>query len=455
MSSQSPVRFRLLKRPAPALLALIAVCVLLRLIIHTGYAPATYNDTLGYLEIAQQFQALDFSQHTGARVPVFPLLMLGTGLDWETLWLVQSVLGGAISMLLFGVVYHQTQDGRWALLAGLLHTLSLSQLFFEAAVLTETLATFWLVASACLLVCGRHAQWQVFVSMALGLVSALATLTRPLTLLLIPIYAGFLFVRWSREHVRGIQVALRLLGFFTPIAILVGGWCTLNYVTTGTFALTTLTGFSLVGHSGAFIEYAPDEFAVIRDIYLAARIEEIARSGAHTWTIWNAYRDMLQATGLTFAQLSQELARMSLVLFARRPLLYLKGVLFSWVKFWASDNYWNLGLISSPALRETLRWLWRTQRIGLGLCNVAFLILFARQQNRRAAPDPEFQTFVFVLVGLTSLAQALHEFSDNPRFSIPYQSLILCTLALWIWQRTAHRNSQNHTRNRTPIGDAP
>ena len=52
--------------------------------------------------------------------------------------------------------------------------------------------------------------------------------------------------------------------------------------------------------------------------------------------IWLAEDAIKRATGLTTAQLSKQLTRMSLQMFARHPMLYMESVGRAWVRFWGS-----------------------------------------------------------------------------------------------------------------------
>lgn len=423
-----------------ALLVLLMVNVAVRLVMWLIYEPVPFNDTLGYLELAQQIQALDLSQNSGARSPGYPFLLWLAGLDYRTVWAFQSVLGIVVSLMLFGLAYYHTQDDRVALLVGLTYPLSINQLFFEAAILTEALSAFLLVASFFLFVMTKREEEQGLFPMAImGVVVGLAVLTRPLLLVLIPLYAVFLGVRWWRQGMGGWRWVLSIMAFAVPAMALAVGWGVVNQRTAGTFGLSAILGYTIVEHAGPFMELAPEEDAELRDIYLAYRDKRMAETGSYLYTIWDAAGDMRAATGLSFAGLSGALTDLSVGLFVRHPALYLRSVAKGWTQFWASAIGWDPEKIGAPLVSTALRWLWRAERAALIAVNAAFLaiavhsMLTLRQKLHPYDYDPEAHWLVIVLVLLSSVAQAMIGRVENGRYSVPYQPLITYTVILWGW----------------------
>ena len=113
------------------------------------------------------------------------------------------------------------------------------------------------------------------------------------------------------------------------------------YDKTGHFALSTQSGFSFVNHSVAFVELAPSEYAPIKDILLKYRDIKLKDQGHYGNTGWLALPELKQATGKSLPELSRELQRMSLGLFAAHPLLYGASVARSWVDFWTVPLIWQ------------------------------------------------------------------------------------------------------------------
>jgi 4-amino-4-deoxy-L-arabinose transferase-like glycosyltransferase len=421
------------------LLVLIIISLLIRVVFFLFYRPASFDDTLGYIDTGQTLQAANFEGYNASRTPVYPLLMVATGFDPWRLWMVQLLMGLAITVMLYLLARFHTGNSRIAFVVGLSYSLALNSLFFEAALLTETAGTFLLFLSLIFFILTRRRKGRLIFYVATAILASLAALTRPLMLLLAPLYLLFFIRRWHRrDYDRRLWVRY-LAGFGLPVAILLGGYIIFNGNYAGSFTFSTLTGYNLAGHSGAFIEYAPDEYATIRDIYLKYREARVAATGTHIWTIWDAQGEMSQATGLDFVGLNNALTRLSVRLIATHPLMYLRNVAVAWAQFWASGISWDLDNLASADNQTIFNGLWWVVRGVLIFINVTFLFiglhsLYERRRKYRVLNyDPEFHWLVLTLVLGTALLQALIIFADNWRLSAPYQPLIVYVVIVWLW----------------------
>ena len=72
---------------------LIAAAVLARLIFAVLYPPMFFRDSRDYLELAGMLRNWDFSGYTGARTPVYPLLILLSGGQTGPLLIAQFFMG--------------------------------------------------------------------------------------------------------------------------------------------------------------------------------------------------------------------------------------------------------------------------------------------------------------------------------------------------------------------------
>jgi 4-amino-4-deoxy-L-arabinose transferase-like glycosyltransferase len=421
------------------LVALVIISLLIRVVFLLVYQPATFDDTLGYIDTGRTLQALDFESYNAARTPVYPLLMVATGFDPQFMWLLQSLMGLAIAVMLYLLARYHVANNRIAFAIGLSYSLAINLLFFEAALLTETLSTFLLLLSLLFFILSRRRKGRLFFYMATAVVASLAVLTRPLMLLLVPLYLLFFIHRWNQRRYDSGRWVRYLVGFGLPVAVLLGGAILFNGLYTGSFTFSTLTGYNLAGHSGAFMEHAPEEYATIRDIYLKHREARIAATGTHIWTIWDAQGEMSQATGLDFVELNDALTKLSLQLIATHPFLYLQNVAIAWAKFWASAVLWDLDTLSVPIDKTIVTGLWWMVRWLLIFINFTFLLVSLyslyerRRKNRLLDYDAEFHWLALTLVLGTSLLQALLIFADNWRFSVPYQPLIIYVVIIWLW----------------------
>jgi len=432
------------------ILYLVALGAVVRLALVLVYAPQSYPDTGTYFDLARRIEHSTLLTYGGQRTPGYPLLLLAAGLNPYVVWLLQALMGIAISALSYFIVALCSPSRRAALVSGAVHSLALNQVFFEANLLSETAATFWIVLSMVLFALTIRRPGTGLPGW-LGIVSAMAALTRPIYLVLAPVYALLLLFGMPRG------CALRVTAIFSvtllvPILL----WASVNKAATGKFTMTTLTGYSLSNHAGGFFELAPEKDALIRDIYLKHREERRSESPSHTHanTAIAARSELLQRTGLSPVDLSGELARISLALFYAHPLLYAKSVLESWTSFWAVPNFWRLGDIRPPLVQKSLQSAWRVEQSLMRVANLAFVMLsafvaitFARKWRLLRQGDLVALALIAVIWS-SSLLQALFEYGDNPRFAIPTEPLVVCFLA---WAAVAMRRSfRLFARHRLP-----
>lgn len=460
-------RVKSLKLRTAILFILLFGC-LERLFLWQFYGPATYNDSATYWRLAGLIEQ-GWNYYDGTRVPVYPAFLAWVGSDaW--VYALQLGMGLLITLGYFYIAWCITGQVWFATVVAMAHQLNLGQLFFEANILTETMATFWLVLAITGLVHGikMPAARQPWLAFLVGIASALALLTRPLFILLPPWLGFWMAMTWLTEPGTAFALvrswnslgvwgkwllgALRrgwLLGvaFGLPAVGLPLGWVFFIHHQFGDWALSTMTGFHLVQHTGAFFEYVPDRYAVLRDTYLAYRDARIAQYGTQTNTIWEAIPAMSAASGLSFYDLSRTLARISLDLIRQHPFLYLRSVITGWWLFWRAPVYWSADAlrVPEPAL------LWFTaglegaiffQRMLLLAANGLFLIsplLLATQRrllfncsNAEIASPAILMSIPVGLVWLVSILQTFLDHGDNPRFLVPMQSIVVMWALWWL-----------------------
>ena len=425
-----------------ALFLLLGICVILRFFVFTNYQPLLFNDSAGYKELAVQLKTLNFSSYLGIRTPAYPLLIMMGGINDYATWVIQSGLGITVSILMYLLAMRLTGNKVLSLVVGLSYPLSLQALFFETMILTETLTTFLLMLSLCLLVVAFDKK-DIGLYILTGIGISLAALTRPLFLFLIPLVAFFLFFKLKINNGATSEISRVLSGLLIPAVILVGGWSMFNKYKVDYFGLTTLLGYHLTAHGGAFMEYAPPEYATVRDIYLKYR----DNSPQNVGVIYMAIPEMQHATGLTFSELSRTLTKMSLQMFMEHPGAYLKGVFKGWNDFW-EPVFWyaDYGLIRSVFLRNTVTYLSIIEMSLFSHLNSIFLLI-AVWTIVKAILKPRILDFnlLFVLIVLmASILQALIEYGDGSRFAIPFLPLILFEVITWLYY--LFTNSLNNWR---------
>ncbi len=328
-------------RIAKAFLLVLLVGAAVRAIL-LNYPPWFFQDTPTYVDLARRIRTWRMTGYQGHVTPLYPLFLLLGGMNPYVVHFSQNLLGIAIASILFAMVYRRTRSVAFAVIAGVIYNVDLSQLGFEQCFLTETLCTFLLILSVFVfqwMVLERKFGWRAHV--ILGTLAAMTCLTRPLYACLAPLYFIFLALIRRRAPLRLGDLIRGLSSFAAPAGVLLLGWCLLNWWTVGSFGLTTRNGANMTSISGGFIELGPPKYANIRDPYLRARAKEIAERGYYCNTIFRAYPEILAETGYTVLQLDRELTRMSLELFAAHPVLYAEAVGRAWMGFWEPWLYWH------------------------------------------------------------------------------------------------------------------
>jgi hypothetical protein len=172
-------------------------------------------------------------------------------------------------------------------------------------------------------------------------------------------------------------------------------------------------------------------------------------------TIYLAREEMQRRTGLSVAELSKELTRISVGLFVAHPVLYLRSVAEQWLGFWVVPNYWRPELFTNAQLRGLATTVWRLEQPILRVVNLLFLLicfplLLAMLQGSSASSSVKLFGTAALLVLSTSVVQALFE-SGNTRYSIPTQTLVGSTVLFFLaksWsdiQRSLARRAEERT----------
>jgi len=435
-------------KPRTWLAIVTAVSLIERVLLYLFYRPILYNDTAGYRRTAKAILR-GWTHLDGTRTPGYPVFLALFGPD-ERVYAAQLALGLATTLLFFYLGWHISRKGWFGALAALAYTLNLGQLFFEANLISESLTTFLLVASlawvAWLLFSDtRRPLWQVAAAgLAGGMTAGLVTLTRPLFIFLPFWVALFLLVFWQGAAPKmrwSAALAAGLSGL-----LIVGAWVNFIHQRFGIWSLSVMNGYNLVQHAGLFFEYVPDEYAAIRDTYIQFRDERITETGVPGNAIWDAIPSLEQASGLGFIQLSNLLAKLSIQLILAHPDLYLRNVLLGWLWFWKAPVYWSPASVANPALRGIISALITIERGGMVVFNIAFILgslTLIWKKMRQILKMKPFVWFTAGVVWSTSIIQTLLDHGDNPRFSVPIQTLVLFVILWWgvsLLNRKKHEN---------------
>ncbi|OGO10975.1 MAG: hypothetical protein A2Y53_06850 [Chloroflexi bacterium RBG_16_47_49] len=455
------------------------VGVIIRLSMVLLYQAVGFSDTPSYRRLAETVLR-GFANYDGTRTPGYPVFLALVGSD-QRVWLVQLLLGFSTTLLLFYMGWKLTDRPWIGGLIALSHTLNLGQLFFESNLLTESLTTFLLVLTLAggliwLLYPKNRSLWLAF---AVGLTSTLTLLVRPLFIYLPFFVLIFLLIvlrlNYSNENAND-EVEKKAtqqpsvknqphwqygIAFFLPVVILLGGWLTFIHARYGDWSLTTMTGYHLIQHTGSYFEYVPDEYASLRDTYIQYRDAHIAQYGTQTNTIWEAIPELSRVSGYNFYDLSRVLARISIQLVLKHPILYIKSAISGWWMFWRTAVYWSADALRVPGLAGGVGIVIQIQRGILFFINLVFIFsslyytlteflatLRHRQYRDRlrfSVPAQQaYSWLLLVIIWSASILQTLLDHGDNPRFLIPLQSLVVLWVALYFYHLTNKKRALIH-----------
>ncbi len=448
MSMFSKIRKRvLIIKPSAWLAIVVAVSMIERVLLYIFYRPVLYNDTTGYRRVADAILG-GWVHLDGTRTPGYPIFLALIGPD-EHIYVAQLVLGVLITLILFYIGWRLTGLGWFAALAAFAYTLNPQQLLVEGDILTETLTIFlivlclagmtWLLNSD-----GNRPAWQVVIGgLALGAVSGAAALVRTLFVFLPIICVLVILVYWRVRL--GLKMTAALSILLAGLAI-IGVWVNLIHQRFGIWSMDTMTGYHLMNHSGIFFEDVPDEYAGIRDTFIRYRDAQVALTGNPGNAIWDAIPDLVNVSGLDFTPLSSLLAKISIRLFLQHPGQYLLTVGEGWAAFWKVPVHWALES-PTPFTEAARRVLTLIIRGVLFIINVAFIAGTVSLAWGKARQVLHMQGFIVLLVGTTwfaSILQAFVEYGDNPRYSIPTQTLVLLVVIWWSYALLNRNRIENH-----------
>jgi len=429
---------------------LLFVAILVRIVFLLVYHPVLWPDSEGCLKLAKAMTNFDISNDLGAGTPVYPLFIALLKLDSWSIFFAQSLLGIATSILLYSIFTRLSGKAIVGLIVGLVHSLNPSTLFFEASILSETLTTFLV----CLTVFFAfsivdNGKLRLCACFLVGTTSCLAGLTRPLFQLLpIALMLVVAYAQYSRRRRLPIKnILLFASSILIPFLIFIVGWSYVNYNRFGYFTVSTLTGYQLTQHSGKFIEKTPDEYKIIADIYLQERNKKIANTGTSAGTIWRAQKKMLVSSGLSHAELSKTLAKMSIALFIANPVSYGKSVIQSFILFWFPAPYHQEYSIGRFFSGREVWWVYIYSFVYLLfiVTYFSFMLLLLISRRIRDLLWKSDMAVIFSIIAYTSVVSSMIEFGENSRYKVPIESLVMGSVVFFVYLTTSHRRSSTNS----------
>jgi hypothetical protein len=393
---------------------------------------------LSYAQAAQNI--LWFNFHAlGFRAPVYPFLLALCDLNPRAILVAQSIFGIAASLMIFDIAFRRTRHGPFSLLVGLACSLIPELLAYEYWVMTEALTNFLLVTSLWLITRGDGTgESNIRYPLGLGSIVALAGLTRPLMICLVPVYYCCLVPLWPPAKILRRGALKKTLFFTLPVIVLILGWCGFNYFNSGYFTPTTRAGQHLMMQVDPYVALAPDRFAVLRDAWLRSRQQtddDFSRSPTAVYD--GALPEMERQTRKTESQVCHELLSLALYLESHHPLLCLRRAELGWIMFWgkptSEEVKWVQGgntrlvefvtAIANFLVREV-----KGAFLVLALLSVLSVLL-------RLKIFTKVEYLIFTMVLWASVFAAFTDFGENNRYCVPFYMLIVYTLMTrgWLW----------------------
>ena len=298
-----------------ALLMLIGFALYLRLSVSE---PILAPDTGGYTILAEAIEQGTLEEYSFARTPGFPLLMLLFQYDLVRLVTLQYIIAILSIYMLYTIVNKHIDEPYLAYLCIAIYILNYNIWSLSSTILTDSLAaSLALFAIAFMFKSVIHENNLKYVTYS-SIIITLGILVRPILATILIAYT-VVYVITQKPSVR------YCVALIAPLIMLIP-WVYVVWSNTGKFGVTTLMPKNITNHTGAFLEYADDEFSRMRDPY----IQERDARGTHVMTIFRA-QDSMRANypELSDTEYNSELMRMSVSAIKAKPFLYFKSVLYT------------------------------------------------------------------------------------------------------------------------------
>jgi hypothetical protein len=425
-------------------LLLLALSFLARLpaFIQPGHLPVIVYFEGTYLQTAQDI--VHWNIHAlGARVPLYPLFIALCGQSPRAIWIAQSLLGIASSLLIYAMAYRCTRHAPFALLVGLGGSAVPEVLAYESSIMSETLATFLIVLAAWLF--ARYDgvdESPVVYPAAMGVLVGLMALNRPLMICLVPLLFPFVVPVWPLSNLLRRDTFVKAAAFTLPALALILGWCGLVYRNSGSFSPTTLAGRNLMDQVDPWVELAPPQFAVLRETWIEHRERNRNSPIKNVNPVFDeSVPEIVAKTGWSSSRVEHGFQSMAIYLIVHHPGLYLRRAEQGWIQFWAEPTRDEVVIPDAASVTPAEFFLTFTDFmvrqvkamfLVLALISIPCLLLRSQAFSR-------IDYLIFALALWNSIFAALTEYGENRRFCVPFYLLILYVLMTrgWVWVRGA------------------
>ncbi|MCX7550560.1 hypothetical protein [Xanthomarina sp. F2636L] len=415
------------------LFILLCYGIFLRLLVFIFYHDVTiYPDSEDYTNLADYLLNFSLVNYTGERTPGLPFLIALVGGNIYLTAFIQNLLGLLSLILIFDFSKTKTQNVLTAFWIGIITTSFLHVVFYEFAILTETLTLFFLLLSFWYIQKFRllEAQKPLKHYLILSVILSCLYLVRPM-FIYVPIgFSLFYMVKNFNKKIKTVLLNTIIISFLPLLTFY--AWCSLNEKNIGQFTSSYYIGINLAQVATPFFDKAADKHQLIRDVFVKHRnyIEKNLPEKEYPMTAWYAHDELIEKTGLSRQELINELGNISKELIKSHPILYAKQVLVSFNDFWFTTSIlWNVEKFQDIYVSKACIGLWNyIQSYLLILINIFFLLFSIKKLlqffiSKGKMFDLDLLIVAIVLSG--ALAQALVVYGSNSRFSFPFFPLIV------------------------------
>ncbi|WP_066632177.1 glycosyltransferase family 39 protein [Labilibacter marinus] len=431
----------------------LLIGLFLRAILAIAYQiPVFEPDSHAYRELASYIIKGKLLQYDGWRTPGYPLLLFTSlGRYYLIVVFIQTIMQTTSTFLLYDLLKRRLPS-RYAFISTLFFYTLVKVMMYEYNILTESATLFTLTLSIWIII--RYELILLKSGLKFYLITSLILtfcfLIRPMFIYIPPILALFMAFNIKKKKL-GIHIKKVLVILIFPF-IAYFSWCSLNLINNNWFTVTTYSGINLAQTTVKFFHLPKGEHDDISSIYqkhiddsfeIYKNQQENSNSfltvkknmdfeSIEALSIWRAYDELIEQTQLTGPELSHLLHKISKKLIIHNPKEYLQQVAQSWYLFWTHrDIPIKNENIRIPEIINIYTLLLGIQKILLVILSIILIpaIIIAIHTSIKSKVFINTNNFLWVIIIIGSVLQALVTFGGNPRFLYPFIPIILIICA--------------------------
>lgn len=392
-----------------------------------------FTDTEGFTDLANYISSLSLEGYHGLRSPGYPLILSILGRKLYLVVFLQFILGLISSVLWFKTFLNFNLSMKISFLGAIFIGSFLNVLFFETAILVESLVLFIITLIVYLFSINIFEKPSIKKYLLLSLLFGFLVLVKPFYAFL-----PFLFVfinlikhfTFKKFMFNFLLVAFSLLSYF--------GWSYVNKLNTGYFAPTSYYGLTNAQTCVYFAEKTPKEWNWISEIYVEYREKSIKENKEVAMAIWYAYEDnAYDKYNLTFNEFSEKLGIFAKIAIKQNPGEYIYQIICrSWFDFWKPALYWEYDQFNFKYVNKVFIGVWYFQSVIIILFEIAFLIIFCINIfNFIKVKIITNQLVLSSIVLATSILQAIVTYGTNDRYSFPFEFIMFLVVFMYLKEK--------------------